>query len=46
MTSGAQTRGGRFIEVSWGFHSVLLGYQAFWELRWMTPGMSLGEVPS
>jgi hypothetical protein len=46
MTNGAQTREGQLIEVSWGFHGVLLGSRAFWALRWAMPGMSLGEVAS
>jgi hypothetical protein len=46
MTSGAQTREGRFIEVGWGFHGILLGSRAFWALRWMMSGMCLGEVAS
>jgi hypothetical protein len=29
MTSGTQTREGRFVEVGWGFHGGLLGSQAF-----------------
>jgi hypothetical protein len=35
MTSGAQTREGRFIEVGWGFHGVLIGSREFLTLRWM-----------
>jgi hypothetical protein len=46
MTSGGQTREGQFIKVGWGFHGVLLVSQVFWALRWMTPGMILGEVAS
>jgi hypothetical protein len=46
MTSGAQTREGQFIEISWGFNDILLGSRVFWALRWMTPGTSLGEVAS
>jgi hypothetical protein len=46
MTSGAQTREGRFIKVGWGFHDVLLGSRVFWALRWMTSEMILGEVVS
>jgi hypothetical protein len=46
MTTGAQTREGWFVEVSWGFHGVLLGSRAFWVLRWTTSVMSLGEVTS
>jgi hypothetical protein len=46
MTSGGHTREDQFIEVGWGFHGVLLGSWAFWALRWMTPGASLGEVAS
>jgi hypothetical protein len=51
MTSGAQTREGQLVEASWGltWHSSGLlgghpGSMAFWVLRWMTPGMILGEV--
>jgi hypothetical protein len=33
MTSWTQTREGRFIEVGWGFHDVLLGSRAFWAMR-------------
>jgi hypothetical protein len=36
MTSGAQTRGGRFLEVGWGFHDVLIGSRVFWLPRRMT----------
>jgi 4-aminobutyrate aminotransferase-like enzyme len=43
MTSKAQTREDRFIEVDWGFHGVLLGSRA---LRRTTPEMNLGEVAS
>jgi hypothetical protein len=46
MTSRAQTRGDRFVEVSRSFHDILLGSRAFWVLRWMTLGMSLAEVAS
>jgi hypothetical protein len=46
MTSGAQTREGRFIEVAFDFHGVLLGSQVFWALRWMTSGMIHGDVAS
>jgi hypothetical protein len=46
MTSGAQTREGRFIEVGWSFHSILLGSRVFWALRWMMLGMILREVAS
>jgi hypothetical protein len=46
MTSGAQTREGRFVEVGLGFHGVLLRSRAFWALRWTTLGTSLGEVAS
>jgi hypothetical protein len=35
MTSGAQTRQGRFVEVSWGFHGVLVGSSLFLLSRWM-----------
>jgi hypothetical protein len=34
MTSGAQTRGGWFIEVDWGFHGILVGSRVFWLPRW------------
>jgi hypothetical protein len=34
MASRAQTREGRFVEVSWDFHGVLLGSRVFWALRW------------
>jgi hypothetical protein len=44
MTSEAQTRDGRFVEVGWSFHGVLLGSRAFGALRWMTSETSLGEV--
>jgi hypothetical protein len=46
MTNGAQTKEGRFVEVGWGFHGVLLGSLAFWLLKWTTLGTSLGEVAS
>jgi hypothetical protein len=36
MTSGTQTRDGRFIEAGWCFHAVLLGSRTFWALRWIT----------
>jgi hypothetical protein len=36
MTSGAQTREDRFIEVGWGFHDVLLGSRVFF----LAPGCS------
>jgi hypothetical protein len=29
MTSGDQTREGRFVEVGWGFYGVVLGSRAF-----------------
>jgi hypothetical protein len=29
MTSGAHTREGRFVEVGWGFHVILLGSRVF-----------------
>jgi hypothetical protein len=29
MTSGAQTREGRFVNVGWGLHGTHLGSQAF-----------------
>jgi hypothetical protein len=41
MTSGAQSRGDRFIDVSWGFHGVLSSTRVFWTPRWMT----LEKVP-
>jgi hypothetical protein len=31
----AQTRDGRFIEVGWAFHGVLVGSKVFLPLRWM-----------
>jgi hypothetical protein len=46
MTSGAQTRESRFVEVNWGFHGVFLSSWTFWALRWTTPGTSLEEVAS
>jgi hypothetical protein len=46
MTSGAQTRECRFVEVGWGFHGVLLGSRVFWVLRWTMPETSPGEVAS
>jgi hypothetical protein len=44
MTSGAQTRDVRFIEVSWGIHGLRLSFWVFLELRWMMTRMILGEV--
>jgi hypothetical protein len=35
MTSRAQTREGRFVEVSWGFHGILVGSILFLPLRLM-----------
>jgi hypothetical protein len=46
MTSRAQTREGRFIEVDWSFHGILLGSRAFWTLSSTMSGMILGEVAS
>jgi hypothetical protein len=43
-TSGAHTREDRFIEVSWGFHGVVVGSRVLWVLRWTMPGMFLGKV--
>jgi hypothetical protein len=34
MTSGAQTREGWFIEVSWGLHGILLGSLVFFLALW------------
>jgi hypothetical protein len=42
MTSGAQTREGQFVEVSWGFPSILIGSRLFLALRWMTLEKVLG----
>jgi hypothetical protein len=43
MTSGAQRLRKSFVEVGWGFLSVLLGFRA---LRWRVPEMVLGiDVP-
>jgi hypothetical protein len=46
MISEAQTREGWSVKVGWSFHDILQGFQAFWALRWMMAGMSLGEVAS
>jgi hypothetical protein len=53
MTSGVQTWGGQFIEISWGIPwpysclpGVLFGSRAFLALRWTVPEMILGEVAS
>jgi hypothetical protein len=42
MTSGAQTREGQFIEVSWGFHGVLIASSLFLPPRWMILEKVLG----
>jgi hypothetical protein len=42
MTSGAQTRDGQFIEVSWGFSGVLISSRVFLALRWTTHEKVLG----
>jgi hypothetical protein len=34
MTCGAQTREGRFVEVGWGFHGILVGSRVFLPSRW------------
>jgi hypothetical protein len=44
MTSGAQTREGQFIEVSRGFHGVLVGSRVFMPLRWMMLKKIPGDV--
>jgi hypothetical protein len=46
MTSGAQTRGDRFIDVSWGFHGVLSSTRVFWTLSWMTLEKVPGDTTS
>jgi hypothetical protein len=45
MASRAQTREGRFVEVSWDFHGVLLGSRVFWALRWRMLKKVLGVGP-
>jgi hypothetical protein len=35
MAKGARTIEGRFIEVTWGFHSVIVGSKVSLPLRWM-----------
>jgi hypothetical protein len=35
MTSVAQTREGRFVEVGWGFHDILIGSRVFLTSMWM-----------
>jgi hypothetical protein len=46
MTSRAQTRESRFVEVGQGLHGFLLGSHVFWVLRWTPLRTSLGEVAS
>jgi hypothetical protein len=41
MTSGSKDWEGQFIEVGWGFLSVLLGSRV---LRWRVPEMVLGDA--
>jgi hypothetical protein len=42
LTSGAQTRECRFVEVDWGFPIVLVGSRVFLALRWTTLEKVLG----
>jgi hypothetical protein len=42
MTIDAQTREGRFVEVDWGFHGVLVGSKVFLPSRWMMLKKVLG----
>jgi hypothetical protein len=42
MTSGAQTKEGRFVEIDWGFHGILVGSRVFLLSRWMMLEKVLG----
>jgi hypothetical protein len=42
MTSGAQTREGRFVVVGWSFHGILIDSRVFLPSRWMMLEKVLG----
>jgi hypothetical protein len=46
MAGEAPSRGGRFAEVSWGFHGLLVCSGVFLMLRWMMLQMVLGVTAS
>jgi hypothetical protein len=46
MTIGAQTSEGRFVEVSWGFHGILIGSRVLLPSRWTMLEKIPGDVAS